>query len=215
MTRLSRRTFLKTCFGSAAAMAGMGAYALGFEPAYRLRIQPYAPVLPRWPEDLPLSIAVIADLHIGEPYMPLRRVEEIVAAANAVKPDLVLLLGDYAAGHRFVTRPVPLRDFAAVMRQLQAPLGTYAILGNHDWWDDPAAQANRRGPIVVHRELERAGIPVLENGAVRLRKDGRAFWLLGLGDQHAFLGRPLTGVHDLTSTLAHLTDEAPAILLAH
>ena len=212
---LSRRSFLKTLVGSAAAMTAMGAYAFGVEPAFRLRVQRYAPVLPLWPRDLALTATIIADVHVGEPYMPLRRVEEIVAAANALGSDLILLLGDYGAGHRFVTRPVSMRECAGAFRSLEAPLGVYAILGNHDWWDDLTAQKNRRGPVIARRELEAAGIPVLENDAIRLDKDGRPFWLLGLGDQLALLGRPLTGVDDLDGTLARLTDDAPAILLAH
>ncbi len=196
-------------------MTAMGAYAFGVEPAFRLRVQPYAPALPRWPQDLALTITIIADVHVGGPYMPLRRVEEIVAASNALGSDLILLLGDYAAGHRFITRPVSMRECAGAFRGLKAPLGVHAILGNHDWWDDLTAQKNRQGPVIARRELEAAGIPVLENDAIRLVKDGRPFWLLGLGDQLALLGRPITGVDDLGGTLAKLTDDAPAILLAH
>ncbi len=211
----SRRAVLKALFGSAVGSLGLGAYALGVEPAYRLRVQAYAPQLPGWPGDLPLTIAAIADPHVGEPYMPLRRVEEIVAATNALNPDLIVLLGDYAAGHRFVTRPVPIADFAKAAAALKAPLGTYAILGNHDWWDDPEALRRGTGPVLGRRALEAVGIPVLENDAVRIAKDGRAFWLLGLGDQLAFPGRRNPGVDDLPGTLAKITDDAPAILLAH
>ena len=51
---------------------------------------------------------------------------------------------------------------------------------------------------------------------MRLVHGGRAFWLLGLGDQIALLRRPrLRGVDDLPGTLAKITDDAPAILLAH
>jgi uncharacterized protein len=212
---LSRRSFLKTLFGSAAAMTAMGAYAFGVEPAFRLRVQHYAPVLPRWPRNLTLTATIIADVHVGEPYMSLRRVEKIVTAANALGSDLILLLGDYAAGHRFVTRPVSVRECAGAFQGLKAPLGVYSILGNHDWWDDRTAQKNRRGPVIARRELEAVGIPVLENDAIRLSKDGRPFWLLGLGDQLALLGQPITGVDDLDGTLAKLTDDAPTILLAH
>jgi predicted MPP superfamily phosphohydrolase len=211
---LSRRIFLKGFLGSVSAVAAGGVYALVVEPAYLLRVQTYAPALPRWPRDLPLSIAAIADLHVGEPYMPLRRVEEIVATTNALRPDLILLLGDYSPG-QFVTRRVTMRELASVLRGLQAPLGVHAILGNHDWWDDHAAQRLRRGPVAARRALEEVGIAVLENDAVRLAKDGRSFWLLGLGDQLAFLRNPAGGVDDLPGTLAGINDDAPAILLAH
>jgi predicted MPP superfamily phosphohydrolase len=73
--------------------------------------------------------------------------------------------------------------------------------------------------------LERFGIPVYENDAVRLDKDGHSFWLAGLGDQLAFVKalrrRPRRdrtgprGVDDLPGTLAKVTDAAPVILLAH
>ena len=100
---------------------------------------------------------------------------------------------------------------------LKAPLGRYAILGNHEWWDDPRAQKARRGPTIAHRAFAATDIPLLENDAVRLVKDGRPFWLLGLGDQLAFhiARRRQEGVDDLPGTLAKVTDDAPAILLAH
>ena len=80
-------------------------------------------------------------------------------------------------------------QWAEALSVLKAPLGVHAILGNHDWWDDLAAQRSRRGPVVGRRVLERFGIPVYENDAVRLEKDGHAFWLAGLGDQLAFKRR--------------------------
>lgn len=214
----SRRNLLKTALGSAALLVGSGAYAFGVEPAFRLRVQRYAPRPHRWPDDLPLRIAAIADIHVGEPYMPLSRVERIVAAANALAPDLIVLLGDYVAGHRFTTRSIGMADLAPKLAGLTAPIGVHAILGNHDWWDDRAAQRAGRGPIVAARALRDAGIPVLENEAVRLTKDGRPFWLLGLGDQLA-LPQPgrkrFRGVDDLPGALAQATDDAPVILLAH
>jgi predicted MPP superfamily phosphohydrolase len=115
-----------------------------------------------------------------------------------------------------VTRKIPVRDFARVAAGLKAPLGVHAVLGNHDWWDDRTAQRLGHGPIISARELAEVGIGVLENGATRLVQDGRPFWLLGLGDQIALLRRPrIRGVDDLPGTLARITDDAPAILLAH
>ena len=84
MRVLSRRFFLKSLLGSAAALLGTGAYAFGFEPAFRLRVQRYALVPPAWPVGLSLRIAVLADIHVGEPYMPVSRVEEIVETTNAL-----------------------------------------------------------------------------------------------------------------------------------
>jgi predicted MPP superfamily phosphohydrolase len=154
---------------------------------------------------------------MGEPYMSLERLEGIVAAANALEPDLVLLLGDYAAGHRFVTRKIPIADTASALTQLKAPLGVHAILGNHDWWSDKAAQKRRAGPCLYGEALKAAGLPVYENDGIRLEHQGKPFWLLGLADQIAFYNGPnrFTGLDDLPGTLAKVTDDAPVILMIH
>ncbi len=82
---------------------------------------------------------------------------------------------------------VPLPDLVRLFEGLRAPLGTYAVLGNHDWWDDRDAMQARRGPVESRRLLEARGIPVLENDALRLTKDRHPFWLAGLADQEPFL----------------------------
>lgn len=218
---ITRRTLLQGAATLAVGATGLGAYAFGIEPRLRLGVKHYALSPPNWPEGLHLKLAVIADLHAGEPYMAPSRIEDIVARTNALGADAILLLGDYAAGHRWQTRMVPAREWATLLARLKAPLGVHAVLGNHDWWDDKSAQSRGVGPVIGRMELERAGVPVYENDAVRLVKDGRAFWLAGLGDQIAFfagkIGRwqQFRGVDDLAGTLAKITDAAPVILMAH
>ncbi|KQP61010.1 metallophosphoesterase [Methylobacterium sp. Leaf399] len=212
----SRRQFLGGLGGAVALGGATGAYAFGIEPRFRLVVTPYAPVLPNWTPGLNLRVAVLADFHIGEPYMPLDRVAEIVETTNALKPDLVLMLGDYPAGPGVAWRDVPLPEFARVVEGLKAPLGTYSILGNHDWWEDPVAQANRRGPVAARRALEARGIPVLENDAIRLVKDGRPFWVAGLADQQPFhMVHDWRNPSDIPGTLAQVTDAAPILLMIH
>lgn len=213
----TRRSFLASLLGSGLALVGMSGYALGVEPGLRLRIQRYALTPPRWTPGLALRIAVLADLHAGEPHMPLSRIRRILAATNELRPDLVVLLGDYAGTDRISRAPLTWADVVPEFTALKAPLGTFAILGNHEWWDDKPTQQRRSGPTQAHRAFAEAGIPLLENEARRLVADGRPFWLLGLGDQIAFrLGRGrFEGVDDLPGTLAQVTDDAPAILLAH
>lgn len=205
-------------YASAVGLTGTAAYGVGIEAMHGLVVTRYAPVLPRWTPGLRLKVAVLADFHVCEPFMPLDRVAEIVDATNALKPDLVLLLGDYPASGRIAWRRVPLDAFARTVERLRAPLGIHAVLGNHDWWDDQEAQMRRSGPPEAQRALEARGIPVLENDAVRLVHRGQPFWLAGLGDQQSFLDRAGNVVawrDDLPATLAKLTDDAPAILMAH
>lgn len=197
--------------GSALAL-GMGgtAYAVGIEPRFRPVIKDWLIPHRHWPQDMPpLRIAILADLHASEPWMPVPRIEAIVEQANALQPDLFVLLGDYvAAMRRFRTDFVPIADWCEPLSSLKAPLGTFAVLGNHDWWEDPDG---------VRSGLERSGIRVLENEALKLSfKDG-PIWLAGLGDQLAFHGADgYRGVDDLPATLAPMqADDDPAILLAH
>lgn len=218
---ITRRAILKGVAAVGLSGLGLGAYAFGIEPRFRLETTRYRLQPPGWPEGLLLRLAVVADLHAGEPYMPPDRIAEIVDRTNALGADAILLLGDYAAGHRWQTRMVPASEWSGLVAGLRAPLGVHAVLGNHDWWDDRGAQRRGSGPVIGRRELERVGIPVYENDAVRLEKGGRPFWLAGLGDQIAFIkgrrdGRHyFQGVDDLGGTLAKVTDTAPVILMAH
>lgn len=196
-------------------VAGLGLAATGYagwaEPSWRLTLAPHRPVLPGWGGRAPLRIAILSDIHAGEPVMPAARVAEIVAMANALAPDLTLVLGDLASHARFVTRPVPLAEIAGLLGGLRAPLGVHAVLGNHDWWDDPGAD-RRRGPATV-AALAGVGIGVLRNAALRLRDGADGFWLAGLDSQIAY--RRFGGADDMARVLAAITDDAPAILMAH
>jgi predicted MPP superfamily phosphohydrolase len=153
--------------------------------------------------------------------MSLERIEAIVDRTNALNADIIVLLGDYVAGVRRVTRIIPSTEWAKVLAGLKAPLGVHAVMGNHDYWDDRTVQQIGHGPTIAHRALEAAGIPVYENDAVRITKDGRPFWLAGLGDQLAYFPAQRYrraqrfGADDLAGTLAKVTDDAPVILLAH
>ena len=217
---LSRRQFFRSLGGIGAVSASTAAYGFG-EPVLQLRLTQYSLSPRQWPADFPLRIAVIADIHACDPWMSLDRIETIVERTNALNADVIVMLGDYVAGHRHVTRFIPAREWATVLAGLKAPLGVHAILGNHDYWDDKAVQRVGQGTTVARRALEAVGIPVYENDVQRLTKDGRSFWLAGLGDQLAYLPARRfrqvghVGVDDLGATLAKVTDDAPVILLAH
>lgn len=217
---ITRRAFLRALAAALASGAALGGYAVGVEPfrmvETRYRLSPVG-----WPAGLRLRIAVLTDLHACRPWMTPQRIRSIAARANAAAPDLILLLGDYVAGHRFVGGRVAPEAWAGALAELSAPLGAHAVLGNHDWWEDRAAQRRGAGPTLAGEALRQVGIEVYENDARRLEKDGRPFWLLGLGDQLALRprygarGRP-RGVDDLGGALAQIgEDDAPAILMAH
>ena len=74
----SRRQFLTGLGAGAGLAAATGVYAFDVEPMHRLVVTSYAPALPNWDPGLRLRIAVLADFHICEPFMPFDRVAEIV-----------------------------------------------------------------------------------------------------------------------------------------
>ncbi len=216
---ITRRNVLRAGAGLVGAGFATTSYAFAIEPGFRLAVQEYRLSPPGWGGRPPLSICVIADLHAGDPWMTLSRVRRIVAAANALGPDLHVVLGDLPAHHRYVTRKVPMPDVAEALSALRAKLGRFAILGNHDWWDDRDVQRWRRGPPAIRSLLEVAGVPVLANGARRLphgstRDEG--VWLCGTDSTMPFGWRNQgMGAADLRAALAPIDDDAPAILLAH
>ena len=133
---MSRRGLLKSGLGLAGVaglvMPSTAAYAAA-QAARDLIVTDYRPVPPAWPDAHRLSITVVADLHAGGPNMGLERVRQVVDAAQALNSDLIVILGDFFATHRFVTERVPHPVWAAELGHLKARLGVYAILGNHDW----------------------------------------------------------------------------------
>ncbi|HEX5411550.1 MAG TPA: metallophosphoesterase [Terriglobia bacterium] len=71
-------------------------------------------------------IAQLSDIHIG-PFMPSSDIRRVVAMTNALKPDLIVLTGDYVTWD-------PDTEGAAVdsLTGLRAPLGIFGCLGNHE-----------------------------------------------------------------------------------
>ncbi len=212
MSVFSRRTFLKTIGLGALGFVGLTSYAFAIEPRFRLVVTRYRLNLPHWPAGgRRVRMAVIADIHACDPWMPLTRVQEIVSVANDLKPDVTLLLGDYVPSlRRFRTAVVQPEEWGPALADLKAPLGVYGVIGNHDWWHDIKG---------VRRAFADNNLPLMENDAVRLEpKDGPAFWLIGLGDQLAYPlgdGR-FRGVDDLPGTLARIPEDgAPIVLMAH
>jgi predicted MPP superfamily phosphohydrolase len=177
------------------AVGGIAWRALWHEPRSG-RVRERDLTLERWPAALDgLRVALVSDLHAGAPHVREERIERVVAAVNARRPDLVLLLGDYIDPEvRFGSTVAP-AAVAERLAALRAPLGTIAVLGNHDWRND--------GPG-MRAALRAAGIPVLENDAMRAGE----LWVAGVEDTR--YRNP-----DVEQALGDVPDDAPVILLSH
>jgi uncharacterized protein len=190
----------KTVIGAAwrialAAMLLIVTDAFWLEPASLRVTQADVPV-----RGMPvMRIAVIADLHAGAPYIDTAKIKNIVHLTNDAKPDLILLAGDYVVRGVIGKHYMPIESIAPLLKPLHAPLGVYAVIGNHDRWDD----AGR-----ITAVLEKTGIAVLENRSTVLRFKGRTIYLAGIGDYN-------TGADNPALALAGIPAGQSAICLTH
>jgi uncharacterized protein len=139
------------------------------------------------------TIAYLSDIHHG-PFVPRSYVRSIVEMTNALKPDLVLLGGDYCyRGPRFIAPA--LEDLS----KLKARVGRFAVLGNHDHWD--GLQQSIDG-------LEAAGIPLLRNSGVWLERGPDRLRIGGVGDLWC-------DQQDVDAALGDATTRDAVILLSH
>jgi predicted MPP superfamily phosphohydrolase len=201
--RLGRRRGFagRPALAAAGALGSLGA-ALA---AWALLVEPRRLVMRRvriasrgWPAGRPpLRVALVSDLHAGGPHVDPEAVARLVERVNRAEPDLVLLLGDFVDDEVAAGDDVAPEVIAPVLAELRAPLGSVAVLGNHDW---------RYGGERVEAALEAAGVRVLENEAVAL--DDGLLWVAGVGD-----ARLRTA--DVRRALEEVPEEAAVILLTH
>lgn len=113
--------------------------------------------LPEWPEGAPpMRVLLMSDVHAALPDMPVSRVARIVEIANAQRADAILIAGDIVS-ERWLQKEVSTKEVTAALSKLRAPMGVYAVYGNHDHW---------RGQAELRRALRVAGIRSLRDEAV-------------------------------------------------
>jgi len=167
----------------------------------RLVVRRHTIATPGWPDRYwGLRTAILADLHAGSAHVDRARIERVVEAVNAEEVDLLLVPGDVMeSGFSLASSRVTVDGVAERLARLRAPLGVYAVLGNHDWWFDGARMT---------RAFESAGLSVLENRAVRVERGGRGLWLAGVAD--LWTRKP-----DVEGTLRQVDTDEPVILFTH
>lgn len=143
-------------------------WSFGIEPN-RLVVHRETIVTPQWGSRAPLTVALAGDLHTGSAWCGIEKLHTVVETMNAAHPDMIILLGDYVVtgmiGGRFVEPELIAKELAL----LHAPLGVYAVLGNHDNW-----LGGRR----VAAALRGANIDVIDNQARTFDR----FRLVGLSE---------------------------------
>ncbi|MGH7516770.1 MAG: metallophosphoesterase [Gemmatimonadales bacterium] len=144
-----------------------------------------------------LRVAFAADFHAG-PTTPAELLAQAADALRSLDADLLLLGGDFVS-----LRASYARAIAALLGRIPAPLGRYAVLGNHDHWV---------GASTVVEQLGAAGIQVLTNRQVRLPPPFQNVTLCGLDDHTS--GEPdAAGALDGAAGVRLLLMHAPSGLL--
>ncbi len=197
---MDRRKFLKR---SCLAVAGSTTAGLGIYPFLEakwcrvLRQTIRVPNLP--PAFRGMTAALLADVHHG-PFVPLAYVRHIVSMTNALKPDVIFLAGDYVHHHESYVAPG-----VEELGQLDAPLGRYAVRGNHD---NVSYRDNRDLRNLSIAALAEAGFTELNNTGIWLDLGARRLRICGVGDLW-------TDCQDIDLALGDATDRDAVILLSH
>lgn len=194
---MQRRVLLP--LAAAAGAAGVAGWTAWVEPR-RTVVRRRVLHPPGWPARLDgLRVALLGDLHAGAPHVDAVRVRRVVEALNAQRPDLALVAGDLVDHVVVGARPVRPGIVAGQLGALRAPLGTFAVLGNHD---------RMHGAGTISDALRRHGIDVLEDDARRVPWRDTALWVAGAGGRR---DEPRTALPALRAVPA----EEPVLLLLH
>lgn len=175
-----------------AALAWMYAAATGDPVVRRATI-----AMPDWPSGTPpLRVALLSDIHVAGPDMPPKRLAQIVEQVNALKPDVIVIAGDFVSDKRAATASYSGNSGLKPLAGLKAPKGVFAVLGNHDHW---------RSAKEVSEGLRRAKVRILTNEAVTVG----GMRLGGVDDEY-------TGNADILATVAAMRlGKGAKVLLSH
>jgi predicted MPP superfamily phosphohydrolase len=147
------------------------------------------------------TIALLSDFHY-DPYFSVHPLHSAIGMVNSLHPDLIVLTGDFVSVPMFGDERKGALDAepcARLLRQMSAPHGLWAVMGNHDEGTDRE---------IVTRALQAENIRVLANQSEAIERDRARFWLAGVNDVLSYTA-------DLTQTLLPVPVGEAVILLAH
>jgi predicted MPP superfamily phosphohydrolase len=157
-----------------------------------------------------LKIVQISDLHLAGFYNHRSYIRHVVDRVNGLEPDLILFTGDMV--HNFSEEVDPFID---ILGGLKAPLGKFAVLGNHDYghyfnWDSAAEEeANLEK---VKEQIRAAGFDLLLNENRTLSLNGHSLEIIGVENWGK---QPFPQKGDLQKAMEGTDTRNVKILLSH
>lgn len=179
-------------------------YGRRIEPTWLELTHVDVPVADLAPSLHGLRLAHLTDFHGGH-HLPADYLEHVIERTMATEPDAITLTGDYIhKGYKHID------DVARILARLKAPLGVYAVLGNHDYSVRNATGMRRHRGLhhAVAQALAARGIRVLRNEAAVLEQAGARIAVAGIDDLWS-------GECNPTAALGDLCPQTPRIVLAH
>ncbi|MEY8347533.1 metallophosphoesterase [Bacillus cereus] len=201
MKQITRRNFIKTgirtCLYTCITTGFGYYYAKYIEPNF-LSLTHHTLRSSLIPENFHgMKIIQFSDLHLGY-YFSLQHLSTIVSKINKTAPDIVLFTGDLIDDYQTYSE-TPF--VSAILRNIRAPFGKFAIYGNHDH--------GGYGTEYYKQIMNDAGFEVLQNTEKRIRLlDNSEISIFGIDD--ILLGKP-----KISNTLQHVQKELYTIVLVH
>jgi predicted MPP superfamily phosphohydrolase len=187
----SRRHFIRTSALATTGALGAFSYARWIEPN-QLSVTRKHISIPGLPTSLDgLIIAHLTDFHY-DPNQHNELIEEAVKITNEAQPDIIALTGDFITKNPKVFAPLMQH-----LSQLQAKIGVYGIMGNHDGWHAPYS--------MFRKEFQRSGFDFLINENSQINIKGENLMVFGTDSiwaGHLDLPACYRGHHKGSSVLA-------------
>jgi predicted MPP superfamily phosphohydrolase len=186
-------------------------WAVAIEP-YRLTETRHEVALPGLPPAWEgKTVALLADFQVGMVLHNLDTIRRAVKRVVDLRPAAVLIAGDFIHQPPENLEGNLERVIGLLKPLLDARLPVYGVLGNHDYGVGVSQEEGEGYAARVEEALEAAGIPILQNEAVRLElpgHSGNALYLVGIGE-HEF------GHDDPERALAGLPEDAARLVMMH
>jgi predicted MPP superfamily phosphohydrolase len=114
------------------------------------------------------KILFVTDIHCGA-FFPINRTKQFISSLNALKPDLILIGGDYIQWN-----DTKIDECIKAFAELKAPLGVVGVLGNHDM------RVDKFKGIAMEKMLENAGISILNDQTKTISLEGENIMVVGV-----------------------------------